>query len=108
MNLSSKKTLALFSIIMAIMLIPIVPVQGYSMAQADVIRDYWPTDGWLNATPQEQGMNEDLLTEMMDHIQAQSIRIDSISIVRNGYLVFDKYPRISSLIFSFAHSYSKL
>jgi CubicO group peptidase (beta-lactamase class C family) len=74
-------------------MIPVVPVQGYSVAQTEVVRDYWPTEDWRNTTPEEQGMDSKLLNEMMDQIQVHEMRIDSISIVRNGYLVLDEYPR---------------
>jgi CubicO group peptidase (beta-lactamase class C family) len=52
----------------------------------------WPTDGWSTSTPDEQGMNSNLLNEMMDKIQEQDVRIDSLLIVRNGHLVFEEYP----------------
>ncbi len=81
------------SLVTALLMLPVAPVQSHTIAQAGVVRDYWPTDGWLNTTPEEQGMDGALLDEMMDQIQTRAIRIDSISIVRNGYLVFDKYPR---------------
>jgi len=55
--------------------------------------DYWPTDNWLNSTPEEQGMNSALLNQMMDRINEHNVLIDSILIVRNGYLVFEDYPR---------------
>jgi CubicO group peptidase (beta-lactamase class C family) len=83
----------LISIIAVLLLVQVFPVQGYSVSQIGAVRDYWPTDGWLNTTPEEQGMDSELLNEMMDQIQTRAIRIDSISIVRNGYLVFDEYPR---------------
>jgi CubicO group peptidase (beta-lactamase class C family) len=71
---------------------PVVPVQSAQYIQSSVVRDYWPTNGWMNSTPREQGLNEKLLDEMMNQIQTHGIRIDSISIVRNGYMVFDEYP----------------
>jgi CubicO group peptidase (beta-lactamase class C family) len=91
--LSSKKPAVFLSLVLVLLILPAIPVQGYSIAQTGVVRDYWPTDGWLNTTPEEQGMDSALLDEMMDHIQTRAIRIDSISIVQNGYLVFDEYPR---------------
>jgi hypothetical protein len=29
---------------------------------------YWPTDGWLTSTPEEQGMDAEKLAEMYDQI----------------------------------------
>ncbi|MHA2142447.1 MAG: serine hydrolase domain-containing protein [Candidatus Thorarchaeota archaeon] len=53
----------------------------------------WPTDGWSISTPEEQGMDSGLLNQMLDQIIQQEVRIDSILIIRNGYLVFEEYPR---------------
>jgi CubicO group peptidase (beta-lactamase class C family) len=60
-------------------------------------RAYWPTDGWRTSTPEEQGMDPELLTEMWAYIQENEVRIDSVTIVRHGYLVLDAYT----------HSYEK-
>jgi CubicO group peptidase (beta-lactamase class C family) len=61
----------------------------YSYATASV--DYYPTEGWLMSTPEEQGMNSKILVDMMTSIQKKSYHIDSVSIVRNGYMVVDAY-----------------
>ena len=50
---------------------------------------YWPTAGWRSSTPEEQGMDSDLLSEMLRTIQEQNYEIDSVTIVRNGYMVAD-------------------
>lgn len=88
-----RQLILLFSILVILGAVPVVPAQDTSLTQSSIVRDYWPTDGWMNSTLKEQGLNEKLLDEMMDEIQTHAIRIDSISIVRNGYMVFDKYPR---------------
>ncbi|TET12454.1 MAG: class C beta-lactamase-related serine hydrolase [Candidatus Thorarchaeota archaeon] len=73
----------------------VLPVQGYiySPSQEFPERDYWPTDRWKNSTPEEQGMDSALLNEMMDRIDENGVHTDSIVIVKNGYLVFEEYPR---------------
>lgn len=53
--------------------------------------DYWPTKDWRSATPESQGMNSDLLENMMDIIWEKDLDIDSVLIVRNGYIVLDAY-----------------
>ncbi len=57
---------------------------------------YWPTEGWRASSPEEQGMDSEKLVAMMNTIQSEdhSYNIDSITIVRNGYKVFDTtfYP----------------
>jgi CubicO group peptidase (beta-lactamase class C family) len=54
----------------------------------------WPTDGWRSSTPEQQGMDSEMLAEMMGVLLHQRPRIDSIIIVRHGYLVLDAtvYP----------------
>lgn len=53
--------------------------------------DYWPTAGWRTSTPEEQGMNSEKLNDMLDETLREKYSIDSITIVRNGYMVLDAY-----------------
>ncbi|MFX0205602.1 MAG: serine hydrolase domain-containing protein [Candidatus Hodarchaeota archaeon] len=53
--------------------------------------DYWPTTGWLNSTPEAQGMDSNKLEQMKYSIQKQNIAIDSVIIVKNGYIIFEDY-----------------
>jgi CubicO group peptidase (beta-lactamase class C family) len=46
---------------------------------------------WPTSSPEEQGMNPDLLSAMLDHIEQTNPEIHSITIIRNGYMVFDEY-----------------
>ena len=57
--------------------------------------DYWPTQGWRTATPESQGMDSAVLLSMLDVIWQEDIKIDSVLVVRNGYIVLDaySYPR---------------
>jgi len=50
----------------------------------------WPTEGWLVATPEEVGMSSGVLAELVEHALTQN-RIDSIMVVRNGYVLLDTY-----------------
>jgi CubicO group peptidase (beta-lactamase class C family) len=50
---------------------------------------YWPTDGWRETTPEQQGMDSELLAEMLEEVIQRGHDIDSISVIRNGYLVLD-------------------
>lgn len=58
--------------------------------------NYWPISGWRSSVPEEQGVSSQKLNEMEDYIENQNLRnyIDSILIVRNGYLVYEWYPSI--------------
>lgn len=58
--------------------------------------DYWPTDRFRTATPEEQGMDSEKLLEIFDfyeaaHAKDSGVAIDSISVIRHGYLVADLY-----------------
>lgn len=55
--------------------------------------NYWPTDDWLTSTPEERGMDSTGLNELSDYIESHySSTIDSLIIVRNGYIVHEEYP----------------
>lgn len=56
--------------------------------------DYWPISGWRTSTLESQGMSRQKLNEMEDYIDDQNLRyyIDSLLIIRNGYLVYESYP----------------
>ncbi len=58
--------------------------------------DYWPTNEWKTSTPEEQGMNSGKLIEMIEfykdkNAEQDNIQIESITIIRNGYIVSDIY-----------------
>ena len=58
--------------------------------------DYWPTQDWQTSTPEEQGMDSANLLEMVqfyekEHAKNENITIDSVTIIRNGYVVADIY-----------------
>jgi len=53
-------------------------------------RDYWPTDKWRIAPPEEQGMNSDKLREMVEYIDENNISIKNVLIVRHGYIVLEE------------------
>lgn len=52
--------------------------------------DYWPTQGWRTASPESQGMEEKQLDAMLDLIQREEIPLDSLTIVRHGYIIMDE------------------
>jgi CubicO group peptidase (beta-lactamase class C family) len=52
---------------------------------------YWPTRGWRSATPEQQGMDSAKLAEALDYIREHHIKIHSLLLVRNGYIVLDAY-----------------
>jgi CubicO group peptidase (beta-lactamase class C family) len=56
--------------------------------------EVWPTQGWLTSAPEAQGMDSGVLVAMLEEIQRQGHSIDSVTVIRNGYLVADAaiYP----------------
>lgn len=58
--------------------------------------NYWPTKEWQLSTPEAQGMDSAKLIELVkyyekQHSKNEKIAIDSITIIRNGYIVADLY-----------------
>jgi len=53
---------------------------------------YWPTEGWQTSTPEEQDMDSAKLNEVMTYIEENDLAIESVVVVRNGYIVFEEYP----------------
>jgi CubicO group peptidase (beta-lactamase class C family) len=54
-------------------------------------RDYWPTDGWRNATPESVGLDSGRLNGMVDYIEREGLNIHSVVVVKSGYIVLEKY-----------------
>ena len=54
----------------------------------------WPTRGWRTSTPEEQGVDSGVLAAMLEEVQRQGHNIDSVTVIRNGFLVADAavYP----------------
>ena len=54
-------------------------------------REYWPTNGWETSTPEKQGMDSAKLMIADEFIQNRLPDAFSLLVVKNGYLVFEKY-----------------
>ena len=94
----SKHKLLQITVLLSVTLIA-CSVQPTSKTQLDVEPSpYWPTEGWRASTPEQQGMDSEILAEMLDELIERGYNIDSISVVRNGYMVLDVavYPYQSS------------
>jgi len=55
-----------------------------------VQRDYWPTKGWREATPEEQGMNSTYFASLQEHVKEDLPHMRSVLVIRHGYIVFDE------------------
>jgi len=54
-------------------------------------REYWPTEGWRTSTPESQGMDSAKLLIADGFIRDRLPDAFSLLVVKNGYLVFEKY-----------------
>jgi len=60
------------------------------LASAPPAPSYWPTHGWRASSPSSQGMDAKQLAAMVAEIRAAKMPIDSVTVIRNGYLVLDQ------------------
>ena len=82
--LQKKGSIALCVITVFIFLISL-----YSCATTSM--DYYPTKEWKTTAPEGQGVQSKSLVDMLENIQSNGYNIQSIAIIRNGYLVMDSY-----------------
>ena len=72
---------------------------------------YWPQDQWRTASPESQGMSSRVLSELFNATAENEYEIDSVIIVRNGYLILESYgdllePHFKHQIYSCTKSVS--
>ena len=85
----TTKTPVSILLALAILIAGCVPLRPVAAQASDP--DYWPTAGWQSSTPEAQGMDSELLAQMLEEISANNTRIHSVLIVRNGYMVAEAY-----------------
>ena len=52
---------------------------------------YYPTAGWRVSSPEQQGIDSSRLASLVETIIVGDYDVDSLLIIRNGYLVLDAY-----------------
>jgi CubicO group peptidase (beta-lactamase class C family) len=65
----------------------LTPLSGIQQVE----RDYWPTEEWRLSTPSDKNMSLSHLKKMVSYIKAQNYAIDSLLIVKDGYIIFEEY-----------------
>lgn len=55
------------------------------------VRDYWPTDGWRSDAAANHGLDEAALAGLRSQIEQELPFLDSLLIVKDGYLVYEEY-----------------
>ncbi|MGY5865152.1 MAG: serine hydrolase [Candidatus Thorarchaeota archaeon] len=91
--MSSSRNAILVIIGMFLLLTSVVPSHGYIVDQDHEVpeRVYWPTEEWRNSTPEQQGMDSTILNRIDEDITDDDIEVDSVVIIKNGYIIYEKY-----------------
>ncbi|MHA2343055.1 MAG: serine hydrolase domain-containing protein [Candidatus Hodarchaeales archaeon] len=60
---------------------------------------YWPpnSSNWVEVAPETQGLDSDKISEMFEYIEDNSLAIQNVIIVRNGYLLTYEYLHNSQI-----------
>lgn len=67
------------------------PTPTNTPASPPPARDYWPTDGWRSDAPANRGLDEAALAGLRSQIEQELPFLDSLLIVKDGYLVYEEY-----------------
>ncbi|MFW9816763.1 MAG: serine hydrolase domain-containing protein, partial [Candidatus Thorarchaeota archaeon] len=72
----------------AIIFLGLLPFQALAVTRPQ----NWPSwDIWRDTTPEAQGLDSSKIEEMYGFIEANEINIQSVLIIRNGYIVNEEY-----------------
>ena len=52
---------------------------------------YWPTKSWRASAPEQQGIDSTKLADALDYVRQHDIKIHSLLLIRNGYVILDAY-----------------
>jgi CubicO group peptidase (beta-lactamase class C family) len=53
--------------------------------------EYWPTKAWRTSSPEEQGMDSQMLDQMLTTIREDHLKFHSLLVIRKGYIVSESY-----------------
>lgn len=70
--------------------VPLFICLAFGIASSES-QDYWPTAAWRTSSPESQGINSEVLVDMLSRLALYPNTIDSVTIIRNGYIVLDAY-----------------
>jgi hypothetical protein len=73
---------------LAVVLVLVVPVLPQTQVQSDA-EVYYPNEEWRRDTPESQGIDAGQLADLVHLIREEGHAVDSITIIRNGYMVMD-------------------
>jgi CubicO group peptidase (beta-lactamase class C family) len=52
---------------------------------------YWPDRAWRTCSPEKQGLHSEELLKLLEHVKVKKVDINSLIIVRNGYMILEAY-----------------
>ena len=56
-------------------------------------RPYWPTQEWQVSPPEKQDLDSTTLDRITSYVQDSGLEVDSVIVIRHGYIVYEKYFR---------------
>ena len=56
-------------------------------------RPYWPTQEWQVTTPEKQDVDSTTLDRITSYVQDSGLEVNSVIVIRHGYIVYEKYFR---------------
>jgi len=59
--------------------------------RSDINRCILAHQGWRTSTPEEQGMDSQKLTLMLESVKQQKLNLYSLLVIRHGYIVSETY-----------------
>jgi CubicO group peptidase (beta-lactamase class C family) len=51
----------------------------------------WPTDGWTSAAPEDLGLDDELIGDMLEEIQSKNLTVHSLLVVYRGVIIAEEY-----------------
>ena len=63
------------------------------LSASSIESQYWPTTKWEKSSPHAQGFEPKSIHEMFQFMQKRKFPIDSVVIVKNGYLIGEYYAK---------------
>ena len=85
----NQKLIILIVVVAILAVLAIIFIPRLLNGEQAATPDYWPTQGWLATTPEEQGLDSAKLAEALLAIQERDIPVDGLFIVRGGKVLLE-------------------
>ncbi|MBA3868702.1 MAG: serine hydrolase [Anaerolineae bacterium] len=69
----------------------LTPIPIFLTPTPAIHSDYWPTEDWRTSSPEDQQMDSQLLTQMLQAVTDNKINLHSLIVIRHGYIVSETY-----------------